>query len=131
MLEHERIILATDIAGKEEADVEDFFEPGLFVELVNKTYGLSWEHTLTVEKLMDADQGTQRLVKKVEAYFRLLPQQTPEYSHYDPALYLLRTLTFSKEIATPMQKRWAALRRRSAVSPNSSEGYRITAMAEG
>jgi hypothetical protein len=91
LLEHERIILATDIAGKEEADVEDFFEPGLFVELVNKTYGLSWEHTLTVEKLMDADQGTQRLVKKVEAYFRLLPQQTPEYSHYDPALYLLRT----------------------------------------
>ncbi len=90
LLEHERIILATDIAGKEEADVEDFFEPALFVELVNKTYELSGEHALTVEKLMDADQGTQRLVKKVEAYFRVLPHDIPEYSHYDPALYLLR-----------------------------------------
>ncbi len=90
LLEHERIILATDIAGKSEADVEDFFEPELFVDLVNKTYELPEQHALTVEKLMNADTSTQRLVKKAEAYFKLLPQDIHEYSHYDPALYLLR-----------------------------------------
>jgi hypothetical protein len=90
LLDHERIILATDVAGKDEADIEDFFEPELFVEIVNKAYGLSGKHELTVEKLMDADQNTGRLVKKAEAYFRLLPDGEPDYSHYDPALYLLQ-----------------------------------------
>jgi predicted ATP-dependent endonuclease of OLD family len=90
LLEHERITLATEIAGKEEADIGDFFEPELFVELVNRTYGLAGQHALTRPKLMEADNGTIRLVRKAEAYFRLLPENIPEYSHYDPALYLLR-----------------------------------------
>jgi predicted ATP-dependent endonuclease of OLD family len=90
LLDHERITLATDIAGKEEADIEDFFEPELFVDLINATYELADEHRLSVEKLDNADKGTPRLVKKAEAYFRLLPQQYPEFSHYEPALYLLK-----------------------------------------
>lgn len=90
LLEKERIILATEIAGKEEADIEDFFAPQLFVDLVNATYGLKEEQALTVEKLEAADTGTTRTVKKAEAYFRLLPAEIPEFSHYDPAAYLLQ-----------------------------------------
>ena len=90
LLEQERIILATEIAGKEEADIEDFFEPAVFIDLVNKTYQLSDEHQLTIEKLDQADGNTQRLVKKAEAYFRLLPVGVPEFSHFDPSMYLLQ-----------------------------------------
>jgi hypothetical protein len=90
LLEHDRIILATEIAGKDEADVEDFFDPAFFVNLVNKTYQLKGENTLTVEKLDSADTSTPRLVKKAEAYFRLLPTEIAEFSHYDPSLYLLQ-----------------------------------------
>ncbi|RAI35886.1 AAA family ATPase [Rhodoplanes serenus] len=90
LLDEERIILATEVAGKEEADIEDFFEPPLFVELVNKTYKLKGEHALTVEKLMAADTSTERLVKKAEAYFNVLPPEVPEFSHYDPSLFLLQ-----------------------------------------
>jgi len=90
LLDDERIILATEIAGKDEADIEDFFDPALFVELVNKTYALAGEHALTVEKLEAADKGTSRLVKKAEAYFRVLPQEVPEFSHFDPSMYLLQ-----------------------------------------
>ncbi len=90
LLDHERITLATEIAGKEEADIEDFFEPAVFVELVNKTYGLTGKNALTVKKLMEAEPGTERIVKKAEAYFRLLPDTIPEYSHYEPALHLLK-----------------------------------------
>lgn len=89
LLDQERIILATEIAGKEEADIEDFFEPELFSELINKTYGLKDEHVLDVQKLDDADKTTARLVKKAEAYFRQLPTTYPEFSHFDPAYYLL------------------------------------------
>jgi hypothetical protein len=91
LLEAERIILATEIAGKEEADIEDFFDPVFFVDLVNRTYNLTGgAHELTVEKLDAAETSTQRLVKKAEAYFRVLPEEIPEYSHYDPSLYLLQ-----------------------------------------
>lgn len=90
LLEQDRIILATEIAGKEEADIEDFFDPAFFVDLVNKTYALKDEHELTVEKLEAADTNTGRLVKKAEAYFRVLPQEVSEFSHFDPSLYLLQ-----------------------------------------
>ncbi len=90
LLDRDRIILATEVAGKEEADIEDFFEPEVFVDLVNKTYKLEGEYVVTVEKLMAADDKTERLVKKAEAYFRLLPESVPEFSHYDPSLYLLQ-----------------------------------------
>lgn len=90
LLENERIILATEIAEQEEADIEDFFTPDLFAELLNRTYSLTGEHELTAEKLANAKEGTQRLVKKAEAYFGLLPGDVRPFGHYDPALYLLR-----------------------------------------
>lgn len=88
ILEHERIILATDIANKQEADIEDFFEPQLFVDLLNTTYNLKGEHRLTTHKLENANKGTERLVKKAEAYFRILPPSYAEFNHYDPSTYL-------------------------------------------
>ena len=91
LLEKERITLATEITGKSEADTEDFFEPELYVDLLNKTYDLTGVHLLTVEKLFDADPDTERLVKKAEAYFRVLPPDSyPEFNHFEPALYLLQ-----------------------------------------
>lgn len=90
LLESERILLATEIAGKDEADIEDFFEPALFVDLVNRTYGLKDGNELTVDKLEAADTSTTRLVKKAEAYFRLLPDNIPVFSHFDPSMYLLQ-----------------------------------------
>ena len=44
-----RIILATEIAGKEEADVEDFFTEAFFAMLLNETYGLEGKYKLTQE----------------------------------------------------------------------------------
>ncbi|MCG7518443.1 ATP-dependent endonuclease [Ruegeria sp. Ofav3-42] len=90
LLEEERVILATEIADQDEADIEDFFTPEFFVELVNATYSLEGKDKLTVKKLNDADTNTNRMVKKAEAYFRTLPDSIPMFSHYDPALFLLQ-----------------------------------------
>lgn len=90
LLAQERIILATEIAGKDEADIEDFFDPSVFVDLVNKTYGLQGENLMTVDNLDAADLNTKRLVKKAEAFFRVLPPEIPEFSHFDPSLFLLQ-----------------------------------------
>ncbi|OAO03117.1 ATP-dependent endonuclease [Sphingomonadales bacterium EhC05] len=94
LLENDRILLATDIAEKDEADIEDFFEPSIFVRLVNATYGLKGKHALTVEKLNSANDKTERLVKKAEAYFRLLPDTYPTFSHFDPSMHLLSNPKF-------------------------------------
>ena len=90
LLEQERIILANEITGQAEADIEDFFTHELWVEIVNRTYALEGEHRLTAEKLMEADENTERAVKKAEMYFRLLPGPIPMLNHFDPALYLLQ-----------------------------------------
>ncbi|MBB4005468.1 AAA family ATPase [Aurantimonas endophytica] len=119
LLDSERIILATEIAGKDEADIEDFFEPALFVDLVNKTYSLKDGHELTVEKLNAADPSTGRLVKKAEAYFRILPAEIPEFSHFDPSMYLLqhpRSLTAKER---ELKTHWHVLRRPLNASLNS------------
>lgn len=103
LLENDRIILATEIAGKDEADIEGFFDPSFFVDLVNGTYGLKGGHELTVEKLEAADISTMRLVKKAEAYFRVLPTEIPEFNHYDPSLYLLQHPELWKETSKAVQ----------------------------
>lgn len=103
LLENDRIILATDIAGKDEADIEDFFDPAFFVDLINRTYGLKDGHELTVEKLEAADTTTVRLVKKAEAYFRVLPAEISEFSHYDQSLYLLQHPELWKGKGKPIQ----------------------------
>ena len=90
LLDKERIVLATEIAGQDEADIEDFFDPRLYVELLNAAYELKGKHRLGVRKLEQAEVKTQRAVKKAEAYFRLLPRTYPGFSHFDPAMYLLR-----------------------------------------
>ena len=90
LLERERIILTGEIADQTEADIEDFFAHELFVELINRTFVLEAEDRLTVAKLMNADESTERAVKKAEAYFRLLSDRIPMFSRYSPALYLLQ-----------------------------------------
>ena len=89
LLEAGRIILATEIAGKEEADVEDFFTEAFFAVLLNETYGLEGKHELSSRKLTAADKNTVRNVKRAEAYFRVLPAPYREFGHYDPAMHLL------------------------------------------
>ena len=89
LLDAERIILATEIAGKDEADVEDFFTEAFFATLLNETYDLEGKHKLTARKLTGADKNTPRNVKRAEAYFRVLPIRYLEFGHYDPALHLL------------------------------------------
>ncbi len=90
LLERERIILTSEIAGQTEADIEDFFTRELFVELINRTFQLESDDRLTVSRLMTADENTERAVKKAEAYFRSLPGRISMFSRYSPALYLLR-----------------------------------------
>jgi len=83
------VLTISDFVTQEEADIEDLFDPELYCEIVNRAYELNDGHSLDVAKLQAAEESTERLVKKAEAYFRLLPEPMPLYSHFTPASWLL------------------------------------------
>jgi len=58
--------------------------------VLNGTYALPAKHALTTKKLEEADKQTTRLVKKAEAYFKLLPDTISMLDHFAPAAWLVR-----------------------------------------
>lgn len=78
-----------DFTDKSEADVEDIFEPDVYADIVNRGFELQAPHCITKEKL-NKNRSTTRLVKKVEALFRMMPSSIPEFDHYTPAAWLIR-----------------------------------------
>lgn len=89
ILATDRIYTYADFIGRDEADVEDIFQPTTFINVVNTAYGLTGKNALTVSKLADADKNTTRQVKKVEAFFRTLPTTIPEFDHFTPSAWLI------------------------------------------
>lgn len=89
LLQAGHVYTIADFCGKGEADVEDLFEPDLFVEIVNKAYDLSGNLVLSEQSLLNADPKTERNVIKAEVYFRLQPS-IPEFDHFTPANWLIQ-----------------------------------------
>lgn len=89
-----QLFTAADFTGKQESDVEDLFHPAQYAELLNRTFGLTGGLALDEQKLLAADQTTERLVKKAEAAFKTMPAGSPELDHYAPAAWLLRNSDF-------------------------------------
>ncbi|MBS1725259.1 MAG: AAA family ATPase [Armatimonadetes bacterium] len=87
-----RVMTIANFIGKDEADIEDIFDPELFVEIVNKAYELPKAHRLTAKKLVEAEEGTIRQVKLVEAIFRLMPDSIPMYDHFSPSAWLVKNI---------------------------------------
>ena len=94
LLKAGHVYTVADFCDQEEADIEDLFTSELFVSFVNNAYNLPNPHKLTPEKLEAADPSTPRKVKKAEAYFRLLPDSLPTFSHYTPAYWLIQNPKF-------------------------------------
>lgn len=90
LLQEGHVFTITDFCDKDEADIEDLFNPDLYVLLVNSAYELSGENTLTTEKLEEAEKSTKRQVLLAEAYFRLLPDDIPIFSHFTPSSWLIQ-----------------------------------------
>ena len=81
---------AADFAGQPEADVEDLFDPALYVDILNAAYKPPAAKLVTFENLRAADGATPRIVKQAEALFRLMPPEVPELGHYRPAEWLMK-----------------------------------------
>lgn len=92
-----QLFTAADFTGKSESDIEDFLHPQLFINLLNSAYSLPKKNILTVAKLDAANPNTERLVKKAEAAFNVMPQDVPEFDHFHPSDWLIRNPAFLVE----------------------------------
>lgn len=93
-----------DFTGRDEGDIEDLFDPELFVKILNSAFDLNKADTLDLKKLVDADTGTIRLVKKAEAAFRVMSADAPTFDHFTPADWLLRNSTLLDSNALEVEK---------------------------
>ena len=78
-----------DFISQDEADIEDIIDAELYIEIVNRAYALQEPYRITLEA-MNRDTSTPRIVRKVEAAFRLMPETIPMFDHYTPADWLIR-----------------------------------------
>ncbi|MDD2177718.1 ATP-binding protein [Acidovorax sp. D2M1] len=83
-----RFFTAADFVGQQEADVEDIFDPELFAEILNGAYKPPVGKEVSKDELLAAAE-TERIVKKAEALFKLMPPEVPEFDHFGPARWLL------------------------------------------
>lgn len=79
------LIQIGEITGARDADIEDLFDPGFYVQLVNGAYGRQLKSRLTVKDLADGDP---RIIKRIERHFE--KETLGRFSHYRPALHLMR-----------------------------------------
>lgn len=97
VMEGERLLTFASVLRIEEADIEDVFSPSSYARILNQAFNLTGADEITSQKLIDADPNTSRLVKKAEAYFRVLPPEVPKFDHYTPAEWLFSHPEFLDE----------------------------------
>jgi len=88
LLDENRILAATDFVSKQEADIEDFFEPAIWASIVNSAYGLKGKNCLTAK--MFEDEPDKRVLEVTEQHFKLLPEAIPMFDHFTPAAWLIQ-----------------------------------------
>lgn len=77
-----------DFIGQQEADIEDIFTPEVFSEILNGAYEPPVGKKVSKEALIAA-APTERIVKRAEALFGLMPPEVPEFDHFTPSRWLL------------------------------------------
>ena len=92
-----------DFIDQPEGDIEDIFDPEVYIEIVSRSYALPADHRVTIEKL-DEQTSTPRLVKKVEAIFKVMPEPIPMFDHYTPADWLIRNPDYLKGESAPIER---------------------------
>ncbi len=89
LIPDEQFFTTVDFTGKKESDIEDFFEPELYVEIVNSAFELNSKDAIKMEDLQNGEVSS-RLVEQVEGLFRTMPVGVPEFEHIIPADWLKR-----------------------------------------
>lgn len=93
LLEKKKVLTYANFVPGEEADIEDMFNVGFYLKLVNNEFGSSITES-------DLNEGPPRLLVRLERYLEKNPfPNGASFNHYRPARYLSENIgTFEKDI---------------------------------
>ena len=103
VLQADHFFTVADFVEADEGDVEDLFEAETFAEIINNSFELEGSDRITVE-MLENDDSTPRLVKKVGAKFKLLPATIQMFDHYTPAAWLIQHPEFLNAESDALEK---------------------------
>ena len=75
-----------EVARVRDADIEDLFDPGFYLQLVNASYAGELPNELTLKTISDSNP---RIVQRIAAYFESDGIAGGHFDPYRPAAYLL------------------------------------------
>jgi predicted ATP-dependent endonuclease of OLD family len=85
LLKKSHVLTFTDFTGKKEADIEDMFDEGFYLQLVNEEFAGSLLRKVSSE---DLTSRSPRILARLEEYFSENPLGgTAQFNHYRPARY--------------------------------------------
>jgi ABC-type lipoprotein export system ATPase subunit len=89
-LDRRALVEISAFTGTADADIEDLFEPGFYLNLVNQAYAQDLPTPITAA---DLNRHDPRIVRQIETYFRDKCITGGRFNHYRPAAELLRQQT--------------------------------------
>jgi hypothetical protein len=101
LLERRQVMTYADFLSADEADVEDLFNPGLYLKLVNAEYG-------SAIAVADLPKGPPRLLVRLDQYLEQHPlPRNAKFNHYRPARYLAENASaLESELTEPQLDRF-------------------------
>lgn len=104
LLEKKAVNTYADFLAADEADVEDLFNPGFYLKLVNGEYGASIA-------VADVGSTSPRIVVNLENHLETNPfPNSMHFNHFRPARYLAENITaLTSELTEPQLDRFRAL----------------------
>ena len=82
LLKRTNVCTFGDYTGKNEADIEDMFEPDFYLDLVNQEFKSALKKPL---EITDFKNKSPRILQRIEAYLEVAPLIKGTFSHYRPA----------------------------------------------
>ena len=101
LLRRQQVLTYADYVNKAEADVEDMFGPGFYLELFNGAFKSSI-------KVKDLPQGPPRIVTRIDQFLTNNPLPNGAgFNHYRPARYFNSNIVaLEKKLTEPQLDRW-------------------------
>ncbi len=101
LLEKKSVLTFADFTDGDEADIEDMFNDGFYLKLINGEYGSN----ITVS---DLEKTQERVLCRIEKYLAINPlPKGAKFSHYRPARYFVENIgTLKKELSEPQLDRF-------------------------
>jgi energy-coupling factor transporter ATP-binding protein EcfA2 len=98
LLNKKHVHTFAEFIGGAEADIEDMFDPGFYIELVNSEYAANVAKPVGVG---DLPVTNQRMLEKLAEYFEAHPMRGGGFNHYRPARYLAEHMQDLKDKISP------------------------------